>query len=193
MAMNPAFLFETSRTEANEVILRYRATRETQVSYSTFEPGSGAEFILSTPEAIKSAVAQARRMGEYCAGVLFFRWPTFNESMVPEPDEVLAAATGANLSPRPVTLRAVDERCAAVHCADLYLADTPALQPKPIRYVLESSSELEYFLPDENTPARMTGLRQVEFTLPPYGGRTQIHLGRAVTANPAKYTLKAFP
>jgi hypothetical protein len=193
LALNPAFLLESSRTEAKEQILRYRASRKTRISYADFEPGSGVEFILSTPEAIKSAVAQARRMGEYCAGVLFFRWPTFNESMVAEPDEVLAAATGTPLPGEPATLRAVDERCAVVHCTDLYLADTPALQPEPIRYVIEISSELEYFLPDERTPARMTGPGRLEFTLPPFGGRTQIHLGRAVTANSAKYTLKVIP
>lgn len=193
LALNPAFVLETSRTEAKEQILRYRASRKTRISYTDFEPGSGVEFILSTPEAISAAVAQARQMGEYCAGVLFFRWPTFNESMVADPDEVLAAATGAPLPEKPVKLRAVDERCAVVHCSDLYLTGTPALQPSPIRYVIEISSELEYFLPDEKTPARMTGPGRVEFTLPPFGGRTQIHLGRAVTASSAKYTLKVIP
>jgi hypothetical protein len=75
----------------------------------------------------------------------------------------------------------------------LYLAGTPALRSDPIRYVIEISSDLEYFLPDENTLARMTGPGRLEFTLPPFGGRTEIHLGRAVTANPAKYTLKGIP
>jgi len=132
-------------------------------------------------------------MGEYCAGVVFFRWPSFNESMTAEPDEVLAAAGAAPPAGKPVTLRVVDERCAVVYCADLYLTNTPALQAAPILYVIDSSTELEYFLPDDKTPARMTAPGRVELTLPPWCGRTQLHIGRAVTAKRAQYTLKAMP
>jgi len=193
VAMDPAFVMETSETESKETILRFRAARNTRISYTEFAQNEGVEFILSTPDAIRTAVKQAKKMGEYCAGVVFFRWPTFNESMVLEPDAVLAAATSAPVPVRLPSLRAIDEQCASVHCSDLYLADTPGLRPNPIRYVIEVSSDLEYFLPDESTPARMTGPRRLEFTLPPFGGRTQIHLGRAVTANFSKYTLKATP
>ena len=193
IALNPAFTLETSRTEAKEQVLRYRASRKTRIGYTDFDPGAVFEFVLSTPEAIRAAVEQVRLMGEYCAGVVFFRWPSFNESMTAEPDEVLASAGASPRPGKPVALRVVDERCALVHCADLYLTNTPAPQAAALRYVVDTSTEMEYFLPDDKTPARMTAPGRLEVTLPPWCGRTQLHLGRAVTARPAQYTLKAMP
>ena len=193
IGINRDFLLETGISASKEHILRYRATRKTSISYTDFKPGEGVEFILSTPDTIAAAVEQSRRMGNYCAGVLFFRWPTFNESMVMEPEVVMAVATGKPIPPKVATLRTIDERCALVHCSELYLEATPGLDPKPIRYIIEGSEELEYFIPDEQTPARMAGRGRLEFTLPPFGGRTRIRLGWAVAASPAKYILKELP
>ncbi|MBI2687567.1 MAG: DUF3142 domain-containing protein [Acidobacteria bacterium] len=190
VGVNSAFALETSTTEAKELVLRYRAQRKTVVGYTGFEAGTAFEFVLSTPESIRAAVEQARQMGQYCGGVVFFRWPSFHESMAARPDEVLAAAGAAKAIDRPVEIRAIDEHCAAVHCADLYLNGAPALREKAIVYVIEISTALEYFLPEKDMPVKMTGPVSLELTVPPYCGRTQLHIGRAVTAAPALYKLR---
>ena len=44
---------------------------------------------------LAASVAEARKMGPWCGGVLFFRWPGPNETMAASPDEVLTAAGAA--------------------------------------------------------------------------------------------------
>lgn len=185
---DPAFRLSTERTPAQELVLRYTATRPTRVGYQDLGGGEAIEFVVPTPEAVRAAVAEARKMGEYCGGVVFFRWPMLNESLAAAPDEVLAPEVK-----REANLRVVDQQCAAVQCVDLLLSGTPPLAPSPTRIAVTSSADLEYFLPDKEVPVRMTGARRLELTLPPYAGRLQLHLGRAVAAREAKYTLEVRP
>ena len=190
---NPAFQLTTSTTPAKEQVLRYRATRATSIHSQPFEAGTVIEFVLSTPEAIAASVARARQMGERCGGVLFFRWPEQNETMAPVPDEVLTAAGAAAIPARQPTLKVDDQRCAAVHCATLTIFGLPSLPAKPVRYRITSSADLEYFLPEKPTPVRMVGPRRLELTMPPYSGRMDVPLGRAVAAQTATYTLEVLP
>lgn len=190
---NPAFQLTIATTPAKEQVLRYRATRDTSIHSQAFEAGSILEFVLSTPEAIAAAVAQVRQMGDRCGGVLFFRWPEQNETMAPEPDDILTAAGAAAIPAKQPSLKVEDQRCAAVHCATLTLFGLPSLPAKPVRYRITSSVDLEYFLPEKPAPVRMTGPRRVELTMPPYSGRMDVPLGRAVTARVATYTLEIVP
>ena len=193
LGSNPAFTLTTATTSANEIVLRYRATRHTEISYHNFEEGATIEFVLSTPEAIAASVAQARKMGEWCGGVLFFRWPGTKETMAATPDEVLTAAGAATTPAKQPSLITDDQRCAAVHCATLTLTGLPTLPNKPIRYRVTSSTDLEYFLPEQNIPVRLAGPRQVELTMPAYAGRMDVRLGRAVAPQTASYTLEVLP
>jgi hypothetical protein len=193
IAGNSNFNRQTAHTDAGELVLTYRAARSVRIGYSAFQPGDGVEFILPTPEAIRGAVASARRMGGNCAGVVFFRWPTPDETMVLQPDEALLAAGLAPRQETPAGLDVVDGHCAAVACVDLYLTNAGDLNPQATRYRIHSSKELEYFLPRERVPVRMTGPSELELTLPAYIGESHLLLGRAVTASRAEYHVEREP
>ena len=190
IATNPAFRLQATRNGANELVLSYRVTRRTSLGYNDFESGDTIQFVLATPESVQAAIKSAKSMGGHLAGVLFFRWPSSNEALVLQPDEVLAAAgvlsgdegTGQNI-------HAIDGGCAAVSCVDLYFEGVTPFAPKPLRHSIRSSLELEYFLPEENIPVRMVGPSELELSLPPYCGRGILYIGRAVTANPSDFTV----
>lgn len=189
IAANPAFTLQKSETEAGELVLSYRAMRGTRVGYTTLESGETIQFIRSTPNSIKRAVTEVRQAGDYCAGVVFFRWPSFNETLAVSPRDALAAAgVVSEQRPQQANLQTMDGGCAAVSCVDLYLMNTDPLSPGAISYRIQSSIPFEYFLPPDNLPVRLSGSSRIEFVLPPYGGRSRIYLGRAVTAKPARFT-----
>jgi uncharacterized protein DUF3142 len=191
-ATRQGFFLETSRNEANELVLTYRAARKVRIDYEDFEQGNAMQFVLPTPEAVRLAVESAKLMRGYCAGVVFFRWPGSGESLVMRPDQVLSAAGFATQQAKP-TIHLVDGGCAAVNCVDVYLINASALDPKPVRYRVHSSTELEYFLPEERMPVRMTDASDFELSLPPYSGRPRMYLGRAVTAKRAVFTVEEEP
>ena len=108
-----------------------------------------------------------------------------------QPDEVLIAAGLATQDrPKSNMIRTVDGGCAAVKCMDLHLENANPFSPRPARYRISSSIELEYFLPEANMPVRMVGPSQLELSLPPYCGRGSMYIGRAVTATPAEFTVE---
>jgi hypothetical protein len=174
VATNSNFEMRASRNPAGELVLTYRAARPAKIGYSSFEPGDTVQFILAAPESVRAAVESARRMGDGVAGVVFFRWPTPEEELTMQPDEVLRAA---GLAPPDSAAHSrvdvVDGRCAEVACVDLYLQTAAPLAPKAIRYFIRSSTDLEYFVPERNVPARMTGVSRLEVSVPPYCGRAR--------------------
>lgn len=193
-AIDPAFTLTASRTPSQEVTLRYSATRRTGFQWIDFERGAQVEFILPTTESMRTAVLAAKSMGGHCIGVLFFRWPAFQESLAAQPDQVLRAA-GVLTAPltQPTQLRTVDKACAAVRCTDLYLLSAEPLSPEPARIVVRSSAPLEYFVPADRLPVRMSSPRTLELLLPPYSGRSRLYLGRAVTNDDSAFTLGTQP
>ena len=187
IALNPAFRLTTDGTAAGELVLSYQATQDLEIGYNRFHAGDTVQFILPTPDAIRSAVDGVRTMGGYCSGVVFFRWPALSESLAMQPNAILMAA---GLLPRvavPVRVRAINGGCVAVDCVDLYLENPDAFLPRTVRYSIRSSQELAYFLPEQRMPVRMAGPSEIELSLPPYSGRGRMYLGRAVTATHAEY------
>lgn len=194
IAQNPGGQLRATNTSAGELMLAYRAVRQMRISYSEFRPGDEIQFILATPEAIRAAVNSVQEMGGYTAGVVFFRWPSANETLTMRPEEaLLAAGLRASERPRSATVHAIDGRCAAVACADLYFESATGASPETLRYVIRGSSALEYFLPEKNVPIGMTGPAQLELTIPPYCGRGRLYLGRAVSSRPSKFTVERQP
>jgi hypothetical protein len=171
------YQLKAERTSAQELKLQYNG------------PKDRVEFILSTPESIRLAYQAAKKMGQYCGGVLFFRWPTEREVMVPQAQEVLAAVNGVALPVR-TSLKVREGNCALTHCVDLFVTATPPLNAQAITYRVEASNALEYFLPNEALPVKHPSPTSIEFTLPPYGGRGTMHLGRAVAKTKTSYTLE---
>jgi hypothetical protein len=189
IATNPVFRLEATRNATNELVLTYRATSKTKISYKEFAPGDVVQFILATPDTIRAAVLSARQMGSHAAGVVFFRWPAENEALAMQPNEVLSAA-GLPSRPRPPEIRTVDGGCAVVKCVDLYLDNAESLSPKPLSYRIRTSKPMEYFLPEQKMPTRMSNSSEIELTLPPYGGRGRLLLGRAVTMEKAEFSVE---
>lgn len=189
----PAFALQTSHTDAGELILRYQAQQKNFIGYTSFEPGDAVEFTLATPDSIRTAVKSARQMGGNCAGVVFFRWPAANETLVMQPDNAISAAGLAANAPPTVRIGAIDGGCAAVSCVDLFLQNGNPLESHAVRYRVHSSVNLEYFLPDDKMPVRMTGPSELEIDLPPYGGENNMELGRAVSKNRADFQIEELP
>lgn len=181
-ASNSAFTLRASRSPASELVLDYQAKSKTRIGYADFDPGGTIQFILPTPEAIRSAVDSAKRMRGYCAGVVFFRWPASYETLTMQPDEVLKAADLIHYDGKPVAIDAVPGGCVAVNCVDLYLANANPFSPRAARYRIRSSAGLEYFLPEEKRAVRMLGPSELELSLPAYSAQPRLYLGRAVAA-----------
>ncbi len=191
VATNSGLVLESRRSETNELVLSYLAVRQTKISYNELQPGDAIQFILSTPDSVRAAVEGARRIRGHCAGVVFFRWPAPRETLAMKPAEILMAAGLSPPAPeKHADVHVVDGGCVAVKCMDLYLINASLFSPKPIRYLIRSSTELEYFLPEERMPVTMSGPSELTLSLPPYCGRARMYLGRAVTATRAEYTVE---
>jgi hypothetical protein len=188
IAVNSAFTLQTERTPARELLLKYRAIRKTKISYERFEPGDLVEFMMPTSEAVRNAYNNAKRMGSYCLGVLFFRWP------VPDHEIALSAADVLTvIGSRPGTLTprviARDGGCAVVHCVDLHVLNLDWQSEDHLRYSITSSVPFEYFLPEKDIPVRPAGPNHLELVLPPFAGADHLFLGRAVTATASEFSV----
>lgn len=198
VAGQPGFQLEVAVAPSGEKKLIYRAKNETRVGYRTVERGERYEFTLATSESVRVAVEQAKSMGPYCAGVVFFRWPAAEESMAMLPDEALEAAGAIAPHGEKPRLAAVTGTCAAVDCSDVYAFGLPRMRPEATRYRIVSTEPLEYFLPAESVygqgaPVRMTGAAELELRLPPYASQSRLLLGRAVTRKPTRLSIEEMP
>jgi Protein of unknown function (DUF3142) len=189
IATNPSFRLESSRNAADELVLTYRASRKTNISYQEFGPGDAIQFILATPDTIRAGAASARQMGAFAAGVVFFRWPTESEPLAMQPYDVLKAAGVHSQSP-PLAIRTVDGGCAAVKCVDLYLENAHPFAAKSLAYRIRASKPMEYFLPEKTLPIHLHDDSELVLTLPPYCGRGRLLLGRAVTLEAADFHIE---
>jgi hypothetical protein len=174
LASNRAFTASTSQNDAGETIL----------TFSSVSPSQTFQFILPTPEGIRRAVADAHHMGRYCAGVVFFRWPDSSEGLVISPDELLSD------HPATPSLDVIDGACAAVSCVDVYLTNGGTLNRTPLHYRIAVSDDLEYFLPDRKSSIRMSGRKELDLSIPPWGGRGRLYLGRAVSSGKVTFSLE---
>ena len=128
-----------------------------------------------------------------CRGVVFFRWPGWDDALVMQPDAILAAAGAAPAADPKPRIATVDGSCAAVHCVDLYLIDPRPASAPARRFRVNSSVDLEYFLPEKKLPLRMTGASRIELSLPPYCGQRRLYLGRAVSTKASNYSVEEVP
>lgn len=189
LAMNPAFTASSWRNDANELVVRYVANRDVNIEWNQIAAGEGILFTLPTSETVRSAVAAAKSM-RGCGGVVFFRWPSWDDALVMQPDEVLAAAGGVASPPKASTIQTIDGSCAAVSCVDLYLMNARPLAQVATRFRIKSSTEFEYFLPQKNVPVKLAGSSALELSLPPFTGQHRMFLGRAVTSKASQFTVE---
>jgi hypothetical protein len=191
LGIEPSFRLTARNNEAGELMLDYRASRLTASASGNLKAGDVIEFIIATPETVHSAVQSARKMGGHCAGIVFFRWPARNETLVMQPDEALAAAgLEPSLPDRPVEISQIDGNCAAVKCADIYLVNAKPWAPNQARYRIHASNDFDYFIPEIKSLVRLSSPSQLEVTFPPYTGRGSVFLGRAVSRESLQYTVE---
>jgi hypothetical protein len=105
-------------------------------------------------------------------------------------ETMIAAGLSTPATERRVSVHVVDGGCAAVKCTDVYLTNATLFSPMPVRYLIRTSTELEYFLPEERMLVTMSGPSELTLSLPSYCGRARMYLGRAVTAKHAEYTVE---
>ena len=191
VAIQPGFEMETSRTAAQELVLTYRATKEAHIGYTRFDHGESIEFVLPTREGIAAAVDQVKKMGGQCIGVVFFRWPAFNEQLAEQPDDILRAAGVAVRGHATTRLLLSDGACSTVYCVDLFLLNEGTLSPTPTEYTVQSGSDVDYFVPADRMPARMVGPSTINVRLPPYCCRGRMYLGRVVAEKRTALHLEA--
>jgi len=187
-AGKPWLHLDVSHNDAGELVLSYRVVGRFPHA-NRLPVGDVFQFIVPQPASVRMAFESVRKMGGYCAGVLFFRWPSPYESDTLDPDEVFAAIGLSAAAPPAPAVQMADAGCAAVTCSDLYLLNGRPLQPNPVRFLVSSSQSIEYFLPKEGVPARLLDSNHLELRLSAYGGRRAMYIGRVVTASAARFTV----
>jgi hypothetical protein len=129
-------------------------------------------------------------MSGYAAGVVFFRWPMDSETLVMWPEDALAAARNVDRANQAAKVESVEGGCVAVKCFDLFLSNPDSLSPRSAHFVIRSSLDMEYFLPDQKAPVHFAGPAAIEVTLPPYNGARNLHLGRAIIKDNAEFRME---
>jgi hypothetical protein len=146
-------------------------------------------MIQSTAESILRGYQEARSMGRYCAGVLFFRWPSSTESLALKPNEITDILSG-KAQDNSFSLEALDAECALVDCRDLSLMQKNRFPIHVRTIAIKSSMPLEYFLPSKGVKSTMINPNEMQFQIPPYNAAAKIFLGRAVAGKPAEYSMR---
>jgi hypothetical protein len=157
-------------------------------------PDSPANVVMIQPtrESILRSFQEAQSMGAYCTGVLFFRWPSIDESLVMKPKEIAAILDG-KLPDDGFSLESSDAACALVNCCDLSLIQHNRFSGRNWTIEIESSAPMEYFLPNRLLKPAMIHRRKVHFRIPAYNAAEKIYLGRAVSQEDAKYSVRMLP
>ena len=165
--------------------------RPTKINYWPLKPGDRVEMITPTQQSVLASYNAVRQMGEFCSGVIFFRWPGSEEYLVLNPASVLNWVAHTDTAPGNPTLAAEDGNCAAVFCMDLELRIPDQLPERPTIFRIQSSRPLEYFLVNEKIKSRISvaGASTIRLELPAYHGTGKVYLGRAVTLDEAEFTV----
>jgi hypothetical protein len=181
----------TGQTTAGEQQSVWRVDQATRLNYWSIKPGDEIEMIMPTRRSVLSTYDAVRQMGGFCAGVIFFRWPTAQETLVLDPAQVLSWITHTEIAPAPPAIEVTEGDCVAVHCCDLQLRIANRLPEHPVTFLVHSSRPLEYFVPDQRISSRvlMTSPATIKVSLPASHGVGTLSLGRAVTLQPAVFTV----
>jgi len=180
------------RTPAGEQRSVMRVERPIALNYWTLERGDQVELIMPTRDSVRAGYDAAQKMGGYCAGIIFFRWPTARESLVLNPAQTLSWITHAAIPSSPPKIEFEEGDCAAVCCSDIQLRISDRLPERAVAFGIRSSRPLEYFLPNPRIKSRITvtGPSSIRLDLPAFHGAGFLYLGRAVTLDPAEFTVR---
>jgi len=174
---------ETNRSA--EQVLRWDVPRAFPPA---LEPGDLVEAILPTRESVRSGNEAAHAFGGLCVGVVFFRWPVVDETLVMTPDEIADSLSGVVGSHGPPRLQVSDGSCVGLHCSDLTAHLDDRFSPRPLELEVVASSDVEYLVPAHSAVTiRQTGFRKLVVGIPAFVGEREVRLGRAFSRLPSHY------
>jgi hypothetical protein len=145
-------------------------------------------ILQPTSQSIRNSFDTVRSMGKYCAGILFFRWPTSRDSIALFPSEIVAMIKG-EVAEAKNAIKSVEGNCALVDCRDLYLVQGNRFPAKDAEWTIQSSTPLEYFVPGKMVKTTFSGGQEIKARIPAFNAAYEIFLGRAVAAKPTQYKI----
>jgi len=176
------------RSDVGERIVRLRAKRAFGTAVAA---GDDLLMVIPTQEALSASVAEARKFGPHCAGVVLFRWPSAADTLVLAPDEIAAIVEGNDAPPREPRLSAEPGDCGRLQCSDLFLAPALRFAPEAHGFEVRASVPLVSFIPDPTVEWRSGGSDTFSVRIPAYAGVRRIHLGRAITKEPVQFQVSS--
>ncbi len=176
---------ETNRSA--EQVLRWDVPRALPPA---LELGDVVEAILPTRESVRSSNEAARGFGGLCAGVVFFRWPGIDETLVMSPDEIADSLSGMARPDGTPRLQASDGSCVGRHCMDLTAHLDERFPSRPLDLEVVASSDVEYLVPAHSAVTlRQTGSRKIVVGIPAFVGEREVRLGRVFSRLPSQYAV----
>jgi len=178
--------------------IRTTAARELVVHYDITVPlperpdlqlGDAVEITFPTEASVGKAYDAVRALGDYCAGAIFFRWPTHSENVSMMPDVIEKVIAHKPLVPA-LKLDEREAACLERRCMDLYLDPGSVARSENHNIRIIARGELELFLPaGPLRPVQGRFFAPMSWTLPAYAGFGKIYLGRAISTAPLHFEM----
>jgi Protein of unknown function (DUF3142) len=174
--LNPS----TQTTDAGEVVVHYTIDDSHESVHSELAPRDRVDITFPTTKSVRSSYEAVRRFGGYCAGAIFFRWPSRNETLAFTADQVMEIVGGTS-GRSEIEVETRYGECASLRCADVYLR--LALDPAPtVRNVyVRPNGKVEMFLPEGPLRAHWRQSEAIRVNIPAYSGLRYVYLGRALS------------
>ncbi len=170
---------------SGEIIARYKSGRDSSGAKSSL-----IRLVIPSRKSILSAYQAAREMGRLCRGVVFFRYPLGEEPLVLSPSELSRVIGGGELAQEASLVESHDGLCTAASCNDVLIRPKDRFSSRDRIVTIESSKDLDYFIPADLVQSRLLGSRHIEVRIPAYVALAKIPVGRTVSREPATFTVK---
>jgi hypothetical protein len=113
-----------SQPNAGELVVHYTINDVHRAPAFRLAPRDQVDITFPTTESVRSGYEAVRRFGGYCAGAIFFRWPSRSETLAFTASEVLEILTGTSGSSE-IEVENREGDCVSLRCADVYLRLAP--------------------------------------------------------------------
>ena len=170
----------TQTTEAGELVVHYTINDVHARLHSGLAPRDQVDITFPTTESVRSGYEAVRRFGGYCAGAIFFRWPSRSETLFFTASEVLEILTGTSGSSE-IEVETREGDCVSLRCADVYLRLAPDPASTDRRVFVRPNGRVEMFLPDGPLLPRWRQSEEITVNIPAYSGLRYVYLGRALS------------
>ena len=180
-------------TPAGELIINMKKEANNNINevdcleYDSIEE---VKIVIPTAKSIRLAYDGAKAMGGYCTGVIFFRLSGEGEGLILTKEEINSAMQGKEPSSTGTAMIAKDGLCVTVSCSDLYIKLKNRFSGEPAKFMISSTGDLEYFLPNWTVQGKMKNSKTIEVYVPAYASESYLSVGRAVSMKPVSFAVK---